>query len=90
MLPPSKNRKTVTMAEWEQKLDAFLTFNEKDLLDHAGKVSAQVAEKLALERYKEFDEKRQEVERMKADDEDRLLLEELQSIAKSAEIFPKN
>jgi hypothetical protein len=35
----AKNRKTVTMAEWEQKLDAFLTFNEKDLLDHAGKVS---------------------------------------------------
>ena len=31
----AKNRKTVTMAEWERKLDAFLTFNEKDLLDHA-------------------------------------------------------
>lgn len=27
----AKRRKTVTMAEWEQKLDAFLTFNEKDL-----------------------------------------------------------
>lgn len=40
----AKNRKTMTMADWEQKLDAFLTFNDKDLLDHAGKVSAAVAE----------------------------------------------
>jgi len=54
----AKNRKTVTMVEWEQKLEAFLVFNEKNLLDHAGKVSAQVAEKLSLERYAEFDKKR--------------------------------
>jgi hypothetical protein len=75
----AKRRKTVTMAEWEQKLDAFLTFNEKDLLDHAGKVSAKVAEKLALERYEEFDGKRREEERRLADAEDIDLLEILQA-----------
>ena len=38
----AKRRKTMTMTEWEQKLDAFLTFNERDLLEHAGKITAQV------------------------------------------------
>lgn len=67
----------MTMAEWEQKLDAFLSFNEKDLLDHAGKISAQVAEKLVLERYKEFEQKRRQEERQIADTEDISLLEVL-------------
>lgn len=77
----AKRRKTVTMAEWEQKLDAFLTFNERDLLDHAGKVSAQVAEQLVLERYSEFNDKRREEERVRADDADIALLTELHAKA---------
>lgn len=83
----AKRRKTMTMAEWEEKLDAFLTFNERDLLDHAGKISAQVAETLALDRYEEFDEKRRKEARRKADVEDIALLEALQS--KSAKILSK-
>jgi hypothetical protein len=83
----AKRRKTMTMAEWEEKLDAFLTFNERDLLEHAGKISAQVAETLALDRYEEFDEKRRQEARRKADAEDRILLEELQ--AKVAETLSK-
>lgn len=81
----AKNRKTVTMAEWDQKLDAFLTFNEKDLLDHAGKVSAQVAENLALERYEEFDKRRRQEEKQIADAEDIVLLEALKEKAKHLE-----
>lgn len=54
----AKRRKTMTMREWEEKLDTFLAFNEKDLLDHAGKISAQVAEQLVLERYCEFNQNR--------------------------------
>jgi hypothetical protein len=83
----AKRRKTMTMAEWEQKLDAFLTFNERDLLEHAGKISAQVAEALTLDRYEEFDENRRKEARRRADVEDIMLLEELQ--AKAAEILPK-
>ncbi|MCB1114855.1 MAG: virulence RhuM family protein [Chlamydiia bacterium] len=81
----AKNRKTVTMVEWEQKLDAFLTFNEKDLLRHAGKVSAQVAEKLALERYEEFDKRRRQKEKQIADAEDVDLLEALKEKARQLE-----
>ncbi len=84
----AKRRKTVTMAEWEQKLDAFLTFNERDLLNHAGKVSAQIAEKLALERYEEFDEKRRQKERQIADAKDIAMLEVLKEKAKQMEPQP--
>lgn len=81
----AKHRKAMTMVDWEQKLDAFLTFNEKDLLVHAGKVSAQVAEQLALSCYAEFDQKRQQEEKQIADAEDILLLESLKDKIKHME-----
>lgn len=81
----AKRRKTMTMAEWEQKLDTFLTFNERDLLEHAGKITAQVAEKLALDAYVEFDQKRRWDESQLADEEDKNLLEEIHAISKSHE-----
>jgi hypothetical protein len=37
------SRKTVTMNEWADKLDAFLAFNERDVLNHPGKISHDVA-----------------------------------------------
>ncbi|MCA3030063.1 MAG: virulence RhuM family protein [Rhodocyclaceae bacterium] len=63
-------RKTVTMQQWAEKLDAFLTFNERDVLTHAGKLSAEIAEQLAHERYEVFDTARREAERLAADAED--------------------
>ncbi len=86
----ARRRKAMTMAEWEEKLDAFLIFKERDLLDHAGKISAQIAEKLALECYEVFDGKRREVEKQIADDADRAVLKELQAISQSAEALAKN
>jgi hypothetical protein len=42
------------MADWAQKLDAFLQFNEYQLLTNAGSVSAEVAKRLAEEQYDRF------------------------------------
>ncbi|MCK4840670.1 MAG: virulence RhuM family protein, partial [Methylococcales bacterium] len=42
------------MADWIEKLDAFLQFNEYDLLQNAGKVSSAVAKQLAHDEYKKF------------------------------------
>ena len=42
------------MAEWVAKLDAFLQFNEYEVLANAGKVSAAVARRLAEEQYDKF------------------------------------
>lgn len=73
-----QRRKTVTMQEWADKLDAFLAFNERDVLTHAGKLRADVAEKLALGRYETFDAARREVARLAADTEDLAALEQVE------------
>jgi len=42
------------MKDWVKKLDVFLKFNEKEILDDAGKVSQDVAENLALKEYENY------------------------------------
>jgi hypothetical protein len=42
------------MTDWVGKLNAFLQFNEYDVLHDAGKVSHQVAQKLAAQAYERF------------------------------------
>lgn len=76
----ARQRKTVTMEQWSDKLDAFLEFNEQELLTHAGKVKAEVAKKLAEDRYEEFDKKRKIEEAKKADEDDMKELEEIEKI----------
>ncbi len=66
------------MAEWSDKLDAFLKQNEEELLTHAGTIKAEVAKKIAEERYEEFDKKRKIAEVIKADEEDLRELEEIE------------
>ncbi|HEY4599783.1 MAG TPA: RhuM family protein [Cerasibacillus sp.] len=46
------------MKDWVAKLDAFLEFNEHDILENAGKVSKAVADQLALEQYENFHRQR--------------------------------
>jgi hypothetical protein len=75
----TRQRKTTTMRQWEEKLEAFLSFNGRDILTHAGKVSAEIAEKLACDCYNEFDAKRRSVEKIDEDKKDMALLEKLGS-----------
>ena len=42
------------MADWVEKLDAFLKFNEYDVLTNAGRVSHEVAKELAEKQYQAF------------------------------------
>ena len=35
----ARRRRPVSMAEWADKLDAFLSFNERDVLTHAGRLA---------------------------------------------------
>ncbi len=48
------------MADWADRLDAFLQFNEREVLTHPGKVSAAVAKRLAAEQYEQFRVKQDE------------------------------
>lgn len=42
------------MTEWISKLDAFLQFNEYQILKDAGKISHEVAKQLAEKEYEKF------------------------------------
>lgn len=74
----AKRRRPVTMGEWADKLDAFLEFNERELLKNAGSVKAAVAKKLAEARYDEFDAKRRAADAHAADFAD---IREIESLA---------
>lgn len=50
----ANNRKIMYMTDWIKKLDAFLQFNEKEILDNPGKVSAEIAKAFAENEYKKY------------------------------------
>ena len=51
-------RKQVFLKDWERKLDDFLAFNERDVLDHLGSVSRKSSDTHALAEYDAFAETR--------------------------------
>ena len=74
----AKRHRQIFMRDWRSKLDAFLQFNEREILDHAGKVAKEVADRLALDQYDRFNATRlhdEAVAEAKADDEALALLE---------------
>jgi len=48
------NRNIMTMSDWIQKLDAFLQFNEKEILDNPGKISAEMAKSFAETEFEKY------------------------------------
>jgi len=50
----AEKQRPITMAEWKEKLDGFLQFNEYEILDNPGKVSAETAKHLAEDEYTKF------------------------------------
>jgi len=58
----AKRHRQIFMRDWRKKLDAFLQFNERDILTDAGKVSKAVADQLAVEQYVIFHHRRLAVE----------------------------
>lgn len=67
----AKKKKPMYMKDWAQKLDAFLEFNEHDILTNAGKISAKLAEQFAKEQYEVFHQQR--LIEPKQDDFDRFM-----------------
>ncbi len=54
----TKRRQPLYIKDWRAKLDAFLKFNEREVLDDPGHVSMEVAHALAFERYEQFQQRR--------------------------------
>ncbi|NOQ93552.1 MAG: hydroxyacid dehydrogenase [Methylophaga sp.] len=62
-------RISMTMADWLKKLDGFLTLNDRDILEHAGKISHQMAKQLAEQEYEQFQNQRLDNEALSEDKE---------------------
>lgn len=56
----ARRRKQVFLADWQQKLDEFLRFNERDVLNNAGSIGKQQADDKAKQEYEAFQVKRRE------------------------------
>lgn len=44
----------MTMEDWAKKLNAFLQFNERDILDHPGKVAAEIAKAFSKSEFEKY------------------------------------
>ncbi len=50
----AKRHRQMFMRDWRKKLDSFLEFNERNILDHAGKISHELALEKAETEYEKF------------------------------------
>jgi hypothetical protein len=75
----ARRRKQVFMRDWRIKLDDFLRFNERDVLDHAGSVSREEADMKVLAEYEHFAEHRRKDLEAKGEEE---AMQQLVAVAK--------
>jgi len=54
----ARRRRPMHMADWVERLDAFLEFNERNILTHAGRVSHELAQEHAHEQFAGYEQQR--------------------------------
>jgi len=65
----ARQKKVMYMNDWLRKLNDILSINENEILEHAGKVSRQIADEIALSEYEKYNKRRQIFEDAKAFEE---------------------
>ncbi len=68
----AKRKIPMTMEDWAKRLDAFLEFDDREILENAGKITKQIADEYALSEYEKY---RVIQDRKYLSDFDQLLLE---------------
>lgn len=58
----ARRKQPMTMAQWAARLDAFLQFNERNILTHAGTISHLLAEEHAHQEFGKFEQERLRLE----------------------------
>jgi hypothetical protein len=79
----TRRRKSIYMAEWPKKLDAFLAFNERSVLPGAGKARREDADAHAGDQYDRFAARRRETIEGEAE------LETMKQLEEAARRLPK-
>jgi len=58
----ARNRKPMYMKDWISKLNDFMTLNDREILEHAGTISAKMAKELAESEYEKYRKNQIEIE----------------------------
>jgi len=72
----------MTMKDWADRLDAFLQFNERNILEHAGRISHEMAKELAEKEYDQFHQHRIRMQDKEKSDFDRSILDKADELKK--------
>ena len=59
----AQQRKPMYMKDWIKRLNDILTINEREVLEHAGKIRKELADEMAAKQYEKFKARQQAVER---------------------------
>lgn len=50
----AKKHKLIHMGDWVRKLNAFLQFNEREILENAGKITKKIAKEFAESEFEKY------------------------------------
>lgn len=82
----ARRRKQVFMRDWRERLDGFLEFNERGVLDGSGQIAREEADHRALEEYELFHQRRlQEMDATAEEESIRMLMDAAREIPKRRE-----
>ncbi len=79
----AKRQQTMSMKNWEERLDAFLQFNNRSVLMNAGEISHEKAEEITHQRFDVFDAARRQAELTVAEAE---AMQELEALEKKDKV----
>jgi hypothetical protein len=83
----ARRRKQVFMKDWEQRLNEFLQFNDRNVLTNAGSVSKADADAFAQEQYDRFAERRRAFKEVEGEED---AIKALEDAAKKLPDRPKS
>ncbi len=62
----AQSQKPMYMKDWIRKLNDILIINEREILEHAGKVTKKLADEMAIDEYDKYKKKRQLEEKLQS------------------------
>ncbi len=74
----AKRKIIMHMKDWEDKLNKFLEFNDREILEGKGSITKEIAHDLAKKEYKKYNQEKLKNDLNKKDDFDRFVEEDLQ------------
>ncbi|MEX2536300.1 MAG: virulence RhuM family protein [Trueperaceae bacterium] len=84
----TRRKKLMHMAGWVERLDAFLQFNERNILTHAGTVSREFAERHARDEFEKHEAERRRLEAERPTSDFDKAVEEVKRLEAGAALEP--